>query len=147
MSSINGLPDEILQLTLRYVPAEDVLQNVERVSQRFSYVSNEPLLWRYHCRTRFKYWDSKHRIRDKLNGDVLNVDWKKLYLYRQNVDTQITSTLNGILQAQTKRIEKYERISQFGYDAKDTLLRHCLADGAADDVLARRYSQPYVRRA
>ncbi|KAI9743282.1 MAG: hypothetical protein M1818_003128 [Claussenomyces sp. TS43310] len=139
MAPISDLPDEILQLILHYVPPEDTLRNIQRVCRRLTRVSNEPLLWRYHCHVQFKYWDPKHRIGQKFKGSVVNVDWKKLYLYRQNVESQTTSALNGILDTQTSRIQKYEHINKFGYDAKDTLLRHCLADDAAEDVLARRY--------
>jgi len=70
---------------------------------------------------------------------VSDVDWKKIYLYRQDVDFQTTRALDGILAGQIERIEKFERISQFGYDAKDTLLRHCATGDAAVDVLARKY--------
>jgi F-box protein 21 len=138
-SSTEYLPDEILQLILYYVSPDDTLLNFQRVSRRFARVSCEPLLWRYHCLHGFKYWDSKHSIQQKLSASATNVDWKKLYLYRRHVDTQTTSALDGILAGQIRRIEKYESISQFGYDAKDSLLRHCRTRDDADDVLARRF--------
>ena len=138
LHSLNDLPDEIIQQILFYTSPEDALI-VERVSRRLARLANEPLLWRYHCLTSFNYWDSKHRIRQKFAGRVADVDWKKIYFYRQDVDIQTTRTLDEILASQIKRIEKFERISQFGYDAKDTLLRHCSTGEAAEDVLARRY--------
>jgi F-box protein 21 len=138
MRSFNDLPDEILQQILFYVSPEDTLR-VQNTSKRLTRIANEPLLWRHHCRTAFKYWDSKHRIRQKFAANVGDVDWKKIYFYRRDVDFQTTRALDGILAGQIERIEKFERISQFGYDAKDTLLRHCATGDGVEDVLARRY--------
>lgn len=135
----SDLPDEVIQQILFYVAPEDTLANVQLTSRRLTRLGNEPLLWRYYCRTCFKYWDSRHRIDLKFAGSASDVDWKKIYFYRCNVDAQTTKSLNGILSAQIKRIEKYEKISQYGYDAKDTLLRHCQTGDNASDVLARRY--------
>jgi F-box protein 21 len=135
---IDRLPDEILHQILLYVSPEDTLINLQRTSIRFSRLGNEPLLWRHHCRTSFRYWDSKHRIRQKFAGNAGDVDWKKIYIYRRDVDLKTTSALDGILSGQSRRIEGFERISQFGYDAKDTLLRHCGTGDAVEDVLSRR---------
>jgi F-box protein 21 len=138
MRSFDDLPDEILQQILFYVSPEDAL-TIQNTSKRLTRLANEPLLWRHHCRTSFKYWDSKHRIRQKFAGNVGDVDWKKIYFYRRDVDSQTTEALDGILAGQIERIEKFERISQFGYDTKDTLLRHCATGEEVEDVLARRY--------
>lgn len=139
MSSFNDLPDEIVQQILFYISPEDTL-HVQNTSKRLTRLANEPLLWRHHCRTTFKYWDSKHRIRQKFSGNVGDVDWKKIYFYRRDVDFQTTQALDGILAGQIGRIEKFESISQFGYDAKDTLQRHCETGDGVEDVLARRYA-------
>lgn len=137
-TTFESLPDEILSHVLYFVPPEDTLANVQLTSRRLTRLGNEPLLWRYHCRISFKYWDSKHRIAPKFAGNISDVNWKKIYFYRRNVDIQTTRSLNGILASQIKRIEKYEKISQYGYDAKDTLLRHCQTNERSVDVLARR---------
>jgi F-box protein 21 len=135
--SFNELPDEIVQQILSYVSPEDALV-IQNASRRLMQLANEPLLWRHHCRTLFKYWDPKHRIKQKFAGNVGDVEWKKIYLYRRDVDTQTTQALDNILARQINRIEKFESISMLGYDAKDTLLRHCATSEAAEDVLARR---------
>ncbi|TAQ84599.1 hypothetical protein B7494_g7082 [Chlorociboria aeruginascens] len=137
--SLIDLPDEVLQHIFYYFSPEDTLLNVDHISKRFNRLSNEPLLWRYHCRVQFRYWDSNHRIRQKFAGNVGDVDWKTLFLYRQQVDLQTTRTLDSILEGQIDRIGKFEEISKFGYDAKDTLLRHCHTSSEADDALARKY--------
>jgi F-box protein 21 len=137
-ASLNSLPDEVLQNILYYVSPHDVLLNIKRVSKRFNGLGSEPLLWRYHCRTQFNYWDGKHRIRQKFLGSVVDVDWKTLFRHRQTVDSQTTAILDSILGDQVNRIKKFNTIAEFGYDAKDTLLRHCHTSETAEDVLARR---------
>ncbi|CZR57399.1 uncharacterized protein PAC_07288 [Phialocephala subalpina] len=136
---LTDLPDEVLQHILYYCSANHVLFNVQRLSKRFARLASEPLLWRYHCRVEFKYWDSKHRIRQKFLGNVVDVDWKALYTYRSRVDAQTTALLDSILEGQIDRISKFRTISEFGYDTKDTLVRHCHTHDDAEDVLARRY--------
>lgn len=66
------------------------------------------------------------------------MDWKKLYVHRMRTDGDITHILDGILRGQVGRIRKFGWISRFGYDAKDTLLRHCRTGDEVEDVLARR---------
>lgn len=66
------------------------------------------------------------------------MDWKMLYIYRKRIDMRTTDLLDSILKGQTNRIQKFKQIAEFGYDAKDTLLRHCRVGGDAEDVLARR---------
>lgn len=139
VASMGTLPDEILQLVLFHLTPQDTLLNVQRVSKRFHRLGNGSLLWRYHCQTEFRYWDAKHRIRQKLRGSVGDVDWKMLYTHRKKVDTQTTEILDSILDDQVNRIKKFTAIGDFGYDAKDTLVRHCRTDEAAEDVLARRF--------
>jgi F-box protein 21 len=136
--SLNSLPDEVLQHILYYLPPYDVLASLQRVSKRFQRLASEPLLWRHHCRVLFRYWDSKHRIRQKFVGKAADVDWKMLYTHRMKVDFDTTSTLDSILSGQVNRIQKFRIIAEFGYDAKDTLLRHCHTNDEAEDVLARR---------
>jgi F-box protein 21 len=136
--SLDDLPDEILQHILYYVPPHDVLLNAQGTSRRLQSLSGQPLLWRYHCRVQFKYWDQKHRIRQKFLGGVGDVDWKTLYIHRAEVDSQTTGYLDSILEGQVDRIQKFELIAGLGYDAKDTLLHHCHTNEEAEDVLARR---------
>src|SRR4051812_7396613 len=91
--SLDVLPDEVLQHILFYITPRDTLLSVQQISKRFDRLGSEPLLWRYHCRVNFKYWDSRHRIKQKLLGNVADVDWKKLFKYRKDVDTQTTELL------------------------------------------------------
>lgn len=137
-TTLDCLPDEVLQHILYYVSPSDILVAIQQVSKRFNRLAREPLLWRYNCRIEYKYWDSKHRIRQKLAGSVGDVDWRHLFIHRKNIDRHTTDLLEGILRGQMNRIQKYKAITRFGYDAKDTLLRHCHATEDSPDVLARR---------
>ena len=75
-------------------------------------------------------------------GGVGDVDWQALYTHRAKVDLETTRILDSTLERQVDRIQKFELIADFGYDAKDTLLQHCHADEEAEDVLARRQANP-----
>ncbi|KFZ22666.1 hypothetical protein V502_02868 [Pseudogymnoascus sp. VKM F-4520 (FW-2644)] len=138
-TSISDLPDEVLDQVLYHLSPEQTALNVRRASKRFARLSEEPLLWRYYCRTEFTYWDAKHQIKQKLGGDVSDVEWEKLYIYRKHIDTRTSELLDSILSEQIGRIDKTKDISEFGYDAKDILLRNCQAETNTDDVLARRF--------
>lgn len=76
----------------------------------------------------------------KLAKSVPSVNWKELYITRFLMDRATTQVLDSILASQTGRIEKFRTVVSFGYDAKDTLLRHSLADSATEDHLARRFA-------
>lgn len=135
--SLSRLPDEVLHIILRSTPPWSALA-LERTSKRFENVVNEPLLWRFYCEISFNFWDNRHDIPRKLKCPASSVDWKHLYISRHRVDVRTTETLNSILASQVGRIEKVHSIVNFGYDAKDTLLRHVQAGPDKDDYLARR---------
>jgi len=147
--SLTVLPNEIIFQILTYLPPASV-PTLQRVSQRFNELS-QPLLWRYYCRTQFEYWSQRHQIQEKYAADVTKYDWKKIFSERHNIDRTTTLQLNSILSGQTSRIDKSERIVKYGYDAKDSLVRHLHVADDAEDVLARRYllrsdiSRPDIR--
>lgn len=134
--SLNHLPDEILHSILchshpRFCAA------LEQASRRFENVTNEPLLWRHYCQIHYKYWDRSHGIIRKLASPVSTVDWKALFVLRYRIDRSVTQLLDSILASQTGRIEKFRAVIGFGYDAKDTLLRHSEVE-SGEDHLARK---------
>ncbi|KAL2219023.1 Hemimethylated DNA-binding protein YccV like-domain-containing protein [Thermoascus aurantiacus ATCC 26904] len=137
-TSLAHLPDEILYSILCYSPPRSSAA-LERTARRFRNVTNEPLLWRFYCLTHFNFWDKRHEFHKKLASPVSSVDWKKLYITRHLIDIATTEVLESILTSQTGRIEKFHTIVNFGYDAKDTLIRHSLAGPEKEDYLARRY--------
>ena len=135
--TLDKLPNEIIFQILLYIPPSSV-PALQQVSKQFNDLS-QPLLWRYHCNTSFRYWSPEHAIDEKFNGPVAKVDWKKVFAERRQIDRSISREIDSILDSQVGRIEKTSRIVGFGYDAKDTLLRHLSVADDADDVLARRY--------
>ena len=134
---LNELPIEVLHQIISYIPPSSV-PTVQRVSRKFNNLP-QPLLWRDHCRTHFKYWSPERDLQQKLAGCVTGTDWKTLFSDRYSIDRSIARDVDGILASQRHRIEKAERILGYGYDAKDTLLRHLNVSDDAEDVLARRY--------
>ncbi|KAL8912271.1 MAG: hypothetical protein Q9171_002726 [Xanthocarpia ochracea] len=134
---LSDLPIEVLfQIFLCVPPAS--IPALQQVCRKFNDLS-QPLLWRHHCQTQFKYWDPKHDIKAKYAQSAAKVDWKQLFQTRHLADRAISHELENILSSQTGRIELSERILVHGYDAKDTLLRHLNVGDDAEDVLARRY--------
>ena len=77
-------------------------------------------------------------IKEKYTNDVAKVGWKNIFTDRLSVDKTVSHTVDSILSSQLGRIEKFHRIVELGYDAKDTLLRHISVGDDAEDVLARR---------
>ncbi|KAL8810125.1 MAG: hypothetical protein Q9200_002832 [Gallowayella weberi] len=135
--SLTALPPEILFQILLCVPPSTI-PILQQVCRKFNQLS-QPLLWRQHCRTQFKYWKPEHDIAAKYAQSAAQVDWKHLFQQRHLADGAISRDIEDILSSQTGRIERSERIIAHGYDAKDTLLRHLNVDDDAEDVLARRY--------
>lgn len=137
-TALTDLPNEILFQVLIHIPPQ-LTPAVLLVSKRFNDVA-EPRLWRYHCRQHFKYWSPERGIQSQLSDDTNAVDWRKVFSERYIIDRKTSHILDSIIASQSGRIEKAEAIIAFGYDAKDTLLRHMRVTDEADDVLARRYN-------
>ena len=138
VQSLIHLPDEILSSILCHSSPQSC-SAIEQTHTRFRSVTNEPLLWRRYCLTHYKFWSDYHEIRWKSTCPVHSVDWKALFVSRDQVDHSVTRILDGILGSQTGRIEGFRSVVEFGYDAKDTLLRHASVS-SGEDVLARRWA-------
>jgi F-box protein 21 len=134
--TLSELPNEVLQQVLYYLPPLS-LPAFQLVNRRFSLLANG-LIWRHVCTSKYRYWKSDHNIGEKLAAKVEQTNWKELYTQRHVIDRHTTQTLNSILSSQTGRIEKFQQILQYGYDAKDCLLWHYSSASDAEDVLARR---------
>lgn len=135
--TLENLPNEVLfQIFLSLPPPS--IPALQQVSERFYNIS-QPLLWRYYCRTLFKFWSTEHRIQEKFNGNVNNTDWKALFVQRYQTNKQVSQKLDSIVASQSGRIPKVSAILENGDDAKDILLKNANVDDDAEDVLARRY--------
>ncbi|KAL9034881.1 MAG: hypothetical protein Q9180_005163 [Flavoplaca navasiana] len=131
------LPTEILYQILLSVPPASI-PTLQQVCRKFNDLS-QPLIWRHHCQKHFKYWRPEHDIQAKYAQAPAKVNWKRLFQIRHLGDRKISQRLENILSSQTGRIEQSENILEYGYNAKDTLLRHLNVRDDAEDVLARRY--------
>lgn len=136
--SLDRVPDEIIQHLLHHVSPEDTLQCFQLLCHRSHRLANEGLLWRYHCRSTFRYWHPDHGFGQKLHAAVASVDWKRLFLLRARRNRTVSQLFDAILKTKVGRLRKIERICRLGYDAKDFLLVQCHAPESAPDVLARR---------
>ncbi|OAQ79159.1 F-box domain-containing protein [Purpureocillium lilacinum] len=137
--SLDRVPDEIIQHLLYYVSPADNLRSVQLLDHRLHSLANEPLLWRRHCASSFRYWHPRHALARKLRLRVAEVDWKRLFLLRARQDCFVARLLGEIIATKVGRLKRFEAVARLGYDAKDYLLRQCRTDDSADDYLARRY--------
>ena len=132
------LPDEILESIFRFVDDFSIF-SVSEVCQRFYTVSSYPIAWRDRC-TEYQFWEPHHAFHERLRlPNPSDGNWKKLLLKRYKTDQRVTKLLNKIISTSTKRISRFEKIANEGFDAKDCLHAHLGVDDV-EDVLARRYN-------
>lgn len=136
--SLKQIPDEIIQQLLYYISPEDTLRCFQLLAHRFHRLAGHGLLWRYHCRTRFRYWSPHHEFHEKLRQSVTRTDWKDLFLLRNRRNRLISELFDAILASKVGRLKRMEHICRLGYDAKDFLLDQCRTHESASDVLSRR---------
>lgn len=137
--SLTDLPTEILEAIFLHLDPQALLSVSQTNKPIRALATDSPIIWRHLCQTRFKTWDSRHNIAAKYRGPLSNVDWKALFITRIEIEWKTKTLLNRILTTQHERIRCINEIANFGYDAKETLLRECACPEDADDVLARRY--------
>ena len=136
-TTINDLPSEVIFQILFNLSPSDAM-SVILSSQRY-YAFLGPTLWRYFCQVKYKFWQESWGIKKEFKKAVDDVDWKGIYLRRQEVERSTEGLLDQILQAQSNRLPRYGAILAHGYDVKDILLRQMDVANDTHDVLARRY--------
>ena len=135
-SSLEDIPDEIIRHILLYLPPEDTLSVFQLLSRRYYHLANEALLWRWHCRRSFRFWNPEHRLSEKLTVLASSVDWRGLWITRKRRNLKAARLLGGIIATKLGQLRRMQGICEMGYDVKDYLLEQCQAD--TEDVLARR---------
>ena len=138
--SISCLPNEVIQQIIYYLPGASIPAIQQSCRRLYNLVDS--LTWRHLCRNEFRYWDPNRDIKCKFNMTLSQVDWKGIFSDRFYTKQNTTSLLDSILSSQVGRIDKFQRIVEMGYDAKDCLMEHLDVADDADDVLARRYINP-----
>jgi F-box protein 21 len=146
-TTFSDLPNELVQSILFYLPPE-FLCPIRAVNKRLLSISDTPLLWRYHCRTQYRFWDPSHDITNAFAKPVDATDWKGILVERRRLDRLVGERLDEVVKTGKERIANIEAISksshaggkgQHTYDVKDALLRHCQTPEETEDYLARRY--------
>lgn len=136
--SFYDLPSEVVHQILIHIEPTS-LPILELVSKQFANFANLPILWQYHCRVRFSYWNSARNIKERFADNVANTNWKVLYSERYRIDQDVSRGIDSMLSTQTSRMQKSAMIVEIGQEARDTLLRQCNVADDAEDVLARRW--------
>ncbi|OAL46282.1 YccV-like-domain-containing protein [Pyrenochaeta sp. DS3sAY3a] len=138
-ASFTSLPTEVLEAVFLHLDAHSLL-SVSCTSKLIKHLTTDaPIIWRNLCQQRFKTWDARHNIATKYLGPLSDVNWRALYIARIAIERRTKHLLNRIVSTQHERIRCINEIADFGYDAKETLLRECACPDEAEDVLARRY--------
>ncbi|KAL6703465.1 hypothetical protein ACN47E_009639 [Coniothyrium glycines] len=137
--SLTDLPIEILEAIFLHLDPYSVLFASQTNKAIQQLTAEAPILWRHFCRTQFRTWDTRHHIAAKFAGPLGSVDWRALFMSRIQTEKRTKELLNHIVATQHERIRCINEIAEFGYDAKDTLLKERACPDDADDVLARRY--------
>ncbi|KAH7401327.1 Hemimethylated DNA-binding protein YccV like-domain-containing protein [Pyrenochaeta sp. MPI-SDFR-AT-0127] len=137
--SFTGLPTEILEAIFLHLDSHSLIA-VSQTSKPIKQLTNDaPIIWRNLCLTRFSTWDSRHNIAAKIAGPLSDVDWRSLFIARIRIEQSTRALLDHIVATQHERIRCINEIADFGYDAKEALLREYACPDDAEDVLARRY--------
>lgn len=137
--SFTSLPTEILEAIFLHLDPHSLI-SVSQTNKLIKQLTTDaPIIWRNLCLTRFKTWDARHNIATKIAGPLSDVDWRSLFISKTTIEQNTRTLLDHIISTQHERIRCINEIADFGYDAKETLLRECACSDDAEDVLARRY--------
>ncbi len=134
-----ALPTEILEAIFLHLDPPSFVAVSQTNKLINSLTADAPVIWRHYCQTSFTTWDSRHHIADQFAGPLSDVDWRALYVSRLGIEKRTIFLLQRVVAAQHERIQSINEIADFGYDAKETLLRECACPDDVEDVLARRY--------
>ncbi|KAK0308870.1 hypothetical protein LTR01_004750 [Friedmanniomyces endolithicus] len=138
-SRLTCLPDELLEAIVFYLPPHDTVA-FGATCRRSNKITFEPLVWRAHCVQEYRYWESRHELKEKLSRPPAQTKWRVLFNERMQTDRKALELFDALLETQQFRLERMEKVAAMGYDVKGMLLkqRDQTPDDAAD-VLARRY--------
>jgi F-box protein 21 len=137
--SFTDLPTEILEAIFFNLDPYSLI-SVSQTSKLIKQLTaDSPIVWRHLCQKQFQTWDSRHNIRAKLAGPLSDVDWRSLYIEKFKIGALTKDLLDHVVSTQHQRIRCINDIADFGYDAKEALLKEFECADDTEDVLARRY--------
>ena len=133
-----SLPEEVISSIISYIP-DAALLALSETCIKLNRICSSPLELRERC-LHYKHWQEHHNIDAKIaHPRPAEIDWKKLFIHRFNVDRITTNILEDIIEYPTDRIVRFNKLADYGYDAKDCLARHAsVRDDEVSDPLARR---------
>ncbi|KAA8909794.1 Hemimethylated DNA-binding protein YccV like-domain-containing protein [Sphaerosporella brunnea] len=139
MPGLLSLPEEVLTAIISCI-SDNCLANVSQVCRKLNRICSSPLEMRQRCLS-FRWWSDHHEFEKKKRlSRIADVNWRALLLYRIKVRLATSRLLDEIISNPTNHINNFNKIVDFGYDAKDCLAMHAeVADDEVDDPLARRY--------
>lgn len=137
-SSFLALPEEVISVIVSYVP-DQALLDLSKVNRKLNRICSSPLELRQRC-LKYEYWEPRHDIaRKRAHRRPGEIDWRELFLWRYNVEISTTKLLDAIIEYPIEHIVRFNKIADFGYDAKDCLKKHAeVGDDEVVDPLARR---------
>jgi F-box protein 21 len=133
------LPTEILEAIFLNLDPHSLISVSQTSKLVKQLAADSPVLWRHLCEIQFKTWDSRHNISVKLKGPLSAVDWRALYMEKSRIGVRTKELLDLVVSTQHQRIRRISEIAEFGYDAKEALLKEYQCPDDTEDVLARRY--------
>ena len=133
------LPTEILEAIFLHLDPRSLISASQTSKLIKQLTADSPILWRHLCQTQFRTWHSRHNIATKVAGPLSDVDWRALYMEKTKIEARTRALLDHVVSTQHKRIQCINEIADFGYDAKEALLRQLECPDDAEDVLSRRY--------
>ena len=135
-SPLTELPDEVIQVVLSYLPP---ISNaaLQQTCRHFADVANEPLLWKSYCQDTFKWWDSRHTFKARLQ-DASFTGWKDLFAERHKTSRASRNAVDKIVNEESGRLDSMKVILEAGYDAKQDLLDMFWNAASSHNRLAQR---------
>ena len=135
-SQLIDLPDEVIQVILSFLPPTSNVA-LQQTCRHFANIANEPLLWKSYCQETFKWWDTRHAFRARLQ-DMSFFAWKDLFAQRHKSSRATRIAVDNIVTKELGRLDSLKIILEAGYDAKQDLIDMFLNAASSQNHLAQR---------
>ncbi|KAK3092194.1 hypothetical protein LTR53_019659, partial [Teratosphaeriaceae sp. CCFEE 6253] len=77
-SQFATLPDELLEAIVFYLPPLDTI-SFGATCKHANKITFEPLVWRTHCLQEYRYWESRHELKEKARQPPAQVKWRLMF--------------------------------------------------------------------
>jgi F-box protein 21 len=133
-----SLPEEVLT-TIVSCLTDQALVELTQVCKKLKRICSSPLEMQQRC-MHYQWWEDRHEIEKKKSyRRTSDVNWRDLFFHRFRVQVLTVRLLSRIIENPIYHIVNFNKIAEFGYDAKDCLKAQAeVKDDEVDDPLARR---------